>query len=160
MAFQPASNTKQRGIDSTNRGAARWERAARNALRNPHSKAAMVYRERTALAHMVSSARLMTGVSEQAWQFMGVRSLWAKDDDGQFTYKPYRGRVYATCSTYCTVLQMTLDFSANTLEKVAAVFSEKYDANHDQPWKRTVDPLDPKTLRRPVHCYVCTREIK
>lgn len=152
MAYIPGHNKKQRGIDSTARGPARWERAARNALRNPHSKAAAIYRDRVGLAYTVSSARRMMGAPDHPWQFIGPGGQWAAGK-----WVPERKRMYATCSAYCTVLQMTLEFGANSLEKLTAVFEAKFDPA--RPYMRTVERLDVKTLKRPIRCQVCTRKI-
>jgi hypothetical protein len=150
MAYIAGKNTKGRGIDATNRGATRWERAARNALRNPHSAAAKVYNDRVNLALTVSTAQRTMGDSKDGpWQFIGVRY--------DQTRGAKRARIYSTCSTYCTVLQITLDFGKRNLEGVAQVFALKADPS--RPWQHTVERLDTKTLKRPITCYVCTRKI-
>lgn len=152
MAYVPGKNTRGRGIDATNRGATRWERAARNALRRPHSDAAQIFHKRVDLALTVSTAQRVMGAKDEPWQFMGPRSQQVA---GEWATK--RTRIYATCSTYCTVLQITLDFGKRDLEGVAAAFALKADPS--RPWSRTVEKLDTTTLKRPMKCYVCTRKI-
>jgi hypothetical protein len=155
MVFVPAKNVQTRGIDPTNRGPARWERAARNALRAPYSFGGKLYRSRVALALTVSDARRAMGDTDGPWQFMGPRTTYRKDSGPRGETK--RSRLYATCSTYCTVLQVTLDFGKRDLDGVAAAFRLEADAN--RPWMRTVEKLDVSSLKRPVTCYVCTKKI-
>ena len=147
--FNPATNTPDWG-GNTNRGPARWERASRNALRHPNSAAAKMYRSRYELALIVSDARKAMGDKDGPWQFIGPRY----DAKRRGTK---RTRLYATCSTFCTVMQVQLDFGKRDLEGVAQAFAVKPDEN--RPYLRTVERLDVKTLKRQTSCFVCTRKI-
>jgi hypothetical protein len=151
--YNPASNSPDWGGNTT-RGWRRWERAARHALRHPMSGAAQTYRARTDLALTVATAHRAVGDAKDGpWQFMGPRHYMSEGK-----WETRRVRVYSTCSTYCTVLQITLDFNAHSLEGVANAFAVKGSAS--QPFQRSVERLDVKTLRKGgTHCYVCTRKI-
>jgi hypothetical protein len=152
--YNPATNSPDWGGNTT-RGWRRWERAARHALRHPMTDAAQVYRARIDLALTVATAHRAVGDTKDGpWQFMGPRVYMR---DGQ--WETVRSRMYSTCSTYCTVLQITLDFNARSLDGVARAFAVKPDAN--RPHLRTVEKLDKTTLRKGgVSCYVCTRKIR
>jgi hypothetical protein len=156
MAFRPATNHKSPGIDATPRGPARWERAARNALLRPHSKAAVIYRERYNLALEISQAQLMLNKgSDRPWSFVGRTGRWVPDGT---KWVAVRGRKYACCSTFCTVLQATLDLQDTSTARIADAFTKTVDAHS---YELTLEPLDVKTLRAGgVKCQVCGTRIK
>lgn len=156
--YNPGSNSPDWGGNTT-RGWRRWERAARHALRHPHTVSAQIYRDRVDLALTVSTAqRVMGDAKDGPWQFIGLRTAYLTGEDGRRVYENRRTRVYSTCSTYCTVLQITLDFNARDLDGVARAFATKEDENRRHGL--TVSRLDPKTLRKGgASCYVCTRKI-
>lgn len=153
MTFIPAKNT---AYDSTTRGPARWERAARNALLRPHSAAAQLYRKRYDMALSVSESIVATGGKEQPWQFMGYRVQYYRDPvTRKMEWESKRCRKYATCSTFCTVMQVTLDFDASTLRQVAEAYLSK--SLDGEP---RLLPLRKGDAKRTMRCQVCGTQIK
>lgn len=157
MSFIPATHHKSYGVDSTPRGPARWERAARNAIKRPHSQAAQLYRERYNLALTIAETRIaMAGGKDSAWQFMGNRTRERIDKaTGRREFERYRTRRYATCSTFCTVMQITLDFSTTNPTRVAEAFRVKEPETY---WTLSLEPFKPS--KRKISCQVCGRQVR
>jgi hypothetical protein len=126
--------------DSTTRGPARWERAAVNAIQHPRSKAAKLYHARYTMALEISD----NAVYDSAYQFMQPQFHGSGE-------APTR-RKYATCSIFCTILQISLDFT--TVEKADLV--DVFLGSHRlSAYGYKVLKLDPRSLSRPIRCQVC-----
>ena len=137
------------GQPCTPRGFERWKRAAVNAHRNPHSVAAALYRSRYDIALQVSTgARAVK--ADKPYEFIGP------EYDHSLGKKVFR-RSYATCSVFCTVMQIQLAFSVNSLEAVANVFKGNNRLNE---YGYTLQPLDTGTLKRSITCHGCGKKIK
>jgi hypothetical protein len=131
--------------DSTARGPLRWERAAVNALRRPGTIAADLYFSRYAVAKEIADAAAITGRTDVAYEFRGVD--WSQQPRGE-----HFKRMYATCSVFCTVMQITLDYGLQK-ETIASVFRGEHK-------RGGVHRLNRRTLTRSMRCQVCATQIK
>lgn len=135
--------------DSTPRGPERWARAADNAMAHPNSKAAHLFFDRVSAAH-----RIRLDYPEVAGPFEHMHFTWEWDPiikSGK-NYVPTK-RAYVTCSLFCAVMQVQLDWSRSVTD---------FDELH---WFLTFDErapqrLDPKTLTRDVRCQMCGKVVK
>ncbi|HEV7950664.1 MAG TPA: hypothetical protein VGP24_12940 [Glaciihabitans sp.] len=129
-----------------NQGKQRWERAALNAVRHPNSAAAKLYRGRVALADSISTEKQGPQVA-----YEHLAQVWRR---GATAAEVEWGRSYATCSTYCTIMQLTLDVGMD-LKKIAAALTAP-DLRVDgavglcYTWVR---PLGERP--RLIHCRAC-----
>lgn len=144
MTYLPA--TSVRG-DSTPRGPLRWERAAVNALRNPGTKAADLYFSRYAVAKEIADAARIINDSDVQYEFLTTD--WSVRPHGSA-----RKRAYVTCSVFCTIMQVTLDYGTVHQPTIANVFKSP---GGQRP---RVQRLDTRTLTRDVRCQVCGTQVK
>jgi len=128
--------------DNITRGPARWERAALNAIHHPRSKAAKLYFSRYALAREISD----NAVTESAYVFLAP--TWGNPSMGM----PARQRRYVTCSTFCTIMQITLDFSTTDKRDLVDVFLGSHRLS---AFGYRVEKINTASLSRPLRCQVC-----
>jgi hypothetical protein len=122
-------------------GPGRWARAAANALAYPNSDAGRLYLHRTALAFEVSETSRMLDKSRvhTAYAFMNYHEPNLRD--------------FATCSVFCTVMQVQLTFSAHDMKGIRRAFEEHRDVDGTEVLR--VHPLDRSALTRTLRCQVC-----
>lgn len=136
-------------LDSTPRGKQRWLRAAVNAVENPHSKAAKLYRYRVEIAHALVKECEKAGTSTRApLQFMSREWVYLA---GRYVVGDFK-RKYAVCGVYCFAMQGQLETQQGRLglDMLLSGTSEY----------RRVEAMTPEKMVRDMHCFACGTLIK
>lgn len=139
--------------DNITRGPRRWERAAINALRKPHSQAAELYRSRYEMALQVAHGGKISGSTDVPWEFLEPRHHYSHFHGIDLTLK----RKYVTCGIFCTVMQVSLDFRVASLPSLAKVFNGTHHLVAN--FGNKVQKLDLSTLQKSVRCQVCAKTV-
>lgn len=109
--YEPTHKKPHAFAGSTPRGPERWARAALNALENPMSQAAKLYRQRVNLA--AGAAELYESNGPLA--FLKLETYQWDPIARRIMNERYGTRVdYYTCSVYCATMQAQLDHRNNT----------------------------------------------
>lgn len=132
-------------MGNTNRGPLRWERAALNAVRRPHTEAAKLYRDRVNMAVMVADTAAMVTDARTPWEHVADMYVW-NNKTRTVDFLKERRR-YVTCSLYCTMMQLALDKGTTDMERLKSAF----DGAHPR-----VRRLKTKANRR---CEVCGKGV-
>lgn len=146
------------GIDSrTPRGPERWARAAHNALVNPLSPGAKLYRQRTSVAAEFADFE----EAPRPFEHIEVRY------GGQSSLIIEAQRKYVTCNMVCAAMQVQLDMGVTRYDQVLAVFENNYrrtytvsGVEYKVTWATLPYLLDPATLKRAMRCQVCGSTVK
>jgi hypothetical protein len=128
-----------------NRGPERWARAAHNAVVNPMSSAAKLYRSRVTVA--VRASELMTSAEPLAF----IKSAGANWDPVTKTATriPGEGIMYYACGVYCATMQAQLDHVGNYGNDPQIVYRLILDGH--------IVIAKPNKI---VRCQVCARAIR
>jgi len=129
---------------SVTRGPARWERAAVNAVRNPNTAAARLYRDRVTVASDLSRT-LRELDKDSAFVFMEP----AYSQDATPTRK------YSVCSSYCMAMQAQLDFGGGRDGVSAALVGVPRWGG-----RRCVEAVDASTLSEKIRCQCCGGKVR
>lgn len=139
--------------DTVRRGPERWMRAALNAAKRPNSPGAKLYHARVRNASLVRDGLLESGKTDTAYEFTVPVSVHTPT--GSFAGYAAR-REHATCSIFCTVMQIQLQHGTTDLAEIDLVFKGTPSACY--LGARKVRPLVGK--HRKMRCHVCASEIK
>lgn len=141
-----------RGIDGkTPRGPLRWVRAYANAVENPNSKGARILHQRIALAH---AAREKWGDVDTA---PSVFLKWPYDYQIQRGARNEPKVLYYTCLSFCTAMQVQLDFPDITTLEDLEYF---YETDERVTRSYVAELLYGLKQTRTVRCQVCAAPIR
>jgi hypothetical protein len=155
LDYKPQHKKPDGWAGSTPRGPHRWARAAANALTNPRSAGAQLYRDRVANADWYNS----------------------RYENSMFEFRRDGKRQYAVCSVYCAVMQIQLEQATTERFEIAEVFDNSFERERTwtgrnvttgeeyvRTWTQTqshlVNPITRADLRRKTFCQCCGTPMK